>query len=68
VQDFEGQRKAERYAQLILVSSAVIGFLLGFALQDLRVTFGLFGSGLVGALFVRIRVHSVYAYELNFCR
>ena len=51
-QDFEGQRKAERYAQLILISSAVLGFLVGFALQDLRVTFGLFGTGFVGALFV----------------
>lgn len=51
-QDFEGQRKAERYAQLFVISSAVLGFLLGLILQDLRVTFGMFGSGFLGALLV----------------
>lgn len=52
-QDFEGQKKAERYAQLILIGSAIVGFLLGFVAQDLRITFGLFGSGFVAALLVR---------------
>jgi len=50
--DFEGQKKAEIYTQWILISSAVIGFAVGFALQNLLVTLGIFGAGFVTALAV----------------
>lgn len=43
--DFVGQEAADNLAKQILWSSAVVGFVLGFTLQDIRVTFGIFGVG-----------------------
>ncbi|KIM44216.1 hypothetical protein M413DRAFT_443241 [Hebeloma cylindrosporum] len=39
--DFEGQHLVDLIAKSVLSGSAVVGFLVGFALQDLRVTFGI---------------------------
>ncbi|PCH34828.1 SPC12-domain-containing protein [Wolfiporia cocos MD-104 SS10] len=41
--DFEGQRLVGQIVQLSLVAITIISFLLGFALQSLRVTFVTFG-------------------------
>ncbi|KAI0773155.1 microsomal signal peptidase subunit [Trametes elegans] len=40
--DFEGQKLVERIARDTLIAATVISFLAGFALQSIRVTFGLF--------------------------
>ncbi|KAI0631456.1 microsomal signal peptidase subunit, partial [Trametes polyzona] len=40
--DFEGQKLVERIARDTLIAATVISFVVGFALQSLRVTFGLF--------------------------
>ncbi|KAI0922431.1 hypothetical protein AcV7_005967 [Taiwanofungus camphoratus] len=39
--DFEGQKDVERIARATLIASTILSFLVGFALQSLRVTFGL---------------------------
>ncbi|KAI0331532.1 microsomal signal peptidase subunit [Cubamyces sp. BRFM 1775] len=40
--DFEGQKLVERIARDTLVAATLVSFIAGFALQSLRVTFGLF--------------------------
>ncbi|TEB24989.1 microsomal signal peptidase 12 kDa subunit [Coprinellus micaceus] len=42
--DFAGQRHVEQVAKVTLVAGAAVSFIAGFALQDLRVTFGLYGA------------------------
>ena len=41
--DFVGQSLVENVARVTLVAGAVISFIAGFATQDIRVTFGLYG-------------------------
>ncbi|BFZ62372.1 hypothetical protein YB2330_003466 [Saitoella coloradoensis] len=36
--DFHGQRLADTLTQAILIISALVGFIVGFALQDIRYT------------------------------
>jgi len=38
--DFAGQKSVESIVKTVLVASSVVSFILGFALQDMRVTFG----------------------------
>ncbi|KAI0821803.1 hypothetical protein BC628DRAFT_1393734 [Trametes gibbosa] len=45
--DFEGQKRVERIARDTLIASTAISFLAGFALQSLRVTFGLFALSVI---------------------
>jgi len=45
--DFEGQLLSERLSQQILAIFGVLAFLLGFALQNLLVTCGVFAVGLL---------------------
>ena len=52
VQDFVGQKHAEQYAQNILIPSASIGFVVGWLAQDIRITLGIFGFGVLLALAV----------------
>ncbi|KAI0354422.1 microsomal signal peptidase subunit [Trametes cingulata] len=40
--DFEGQKLVERIARDALIAATAVSFVAGFALQSLRVTFGLF--------------------------
>ncbi|KAH6903888.1 microsomal signal peptidase 12kDa subunit [Coprinopsis sp. MPI-PUGE-AT-0042] len=42
--DFVGQNLVETIARISLVAGAVVSFIAGFAAQDLRVTFGLYGA------------------------
>ncbi|GAA5973991.1 hypothetical protein JCM11641_008199 [Rhodosporidiobolus odoratus] len=48
--DFDGQDLAEQRIGIVLWAAAAISFLAGLALQDLRVTFALFGLGYLGCL------------------
>ncbi|KAI8977806.1 microsomal signal peptidase subunit [Trametes punicea] len=45
--DFEGQKLAENIARHSLIVATAVSFVAGFALQSLRVTFGLFASSVV---------------------
>ncbi|KAH9895932.1 microsomal signal peptidase subunit [Cubamyces lactineus] len=40
--DFEGQKLVEKIARDTLIVATLVSFIAGFALQSLRVTFGLF--------------------------
>lgn len=40
--DFEGQKKVEQISRVTLVAATIVSFIIGFALQSLRVTFGVF--------------------------
>ncbi|EPS96944.1 microsomal signal peptidase, partial [Fomitopsis schrenkii] len=42
-QDFEGQKLVENIAKFTLIAASVFAFLLGLALQSLKVTFVVFG-------------------------
>ncbi|CAG8580113.1 14340_t:CDS:2 [Ambispora leptoticha] len=51
--DFEGQKRAEYLYQSIIVTFAIFGFLIGFQLQSLLLTFQIFAGGVaLAALFV----------------
>jgi len=39
--DFAGQKSVESIVKIVLVATTIVSFILGFALQDLRVTFGI---------------------------
>ncbi|KIJ95628.1 hypothetical protein K443DRAFT_682893 [Laccaria amethystina LaAM-08-1] len=45
--DFAGQKLVDSISRIVLISAVVISFIAGFALQDVRVTFGLFGASTV---------------------
>ncbi|KIK64111.1 hypothetical protein GYMLUDRAFT_40362 [Collybiopsis luxurians FD-317 M1] len=42
--DFIGQQRVEEIARLWLFSFTALSFVLGFALQSLKITFGLLGT------------------------
>ncbi|KAH9850969.1 microsomal signal peptidase subunit [Lenzites betulinus] len=46
--DFEGQKLVERIARDTLIAATAFSFVAGFALQSMRVTFGLFALFVVG--------------------
>ncbi|BGP45070.1 hypothetical protein JCM10450v2_000887 [Rhodotorula kratochvilovae] len=48
--DFVGQDIAEQRTRWLLWSSAVIAFIVGCALQSLKLTFGIFAAGFIGTL------------------
>ncbi|KAJ7863265.1 microsomal signal peptidase subunit [Mycena leptocephala] len=51
--DFVGQQQVERISRVWLIGSAIISFILGFALQSMQLTLGVFGlSTLMLALVV----------------
>ncbi|EKM51058.1 uncharacterized protein PHACADRAFT_103550, partial [Phanerochaete carnosa HHB-10118-sp] len=39
--DFEGQKKVEQISRVTLVAVTIVSFIVGFALQSLRATFGI---------------------------
>lgn len=43
--DFKGQQRSEKLALKMLVTTAVISFLLGYFKQDFMLMMGLFGTG-----------------------
>ncbi|CAL1702540.1 unnamed protein product [Somion occarium] len=45
--DFEGQKVVEKLARLTLIAVTAVSFILGFALQSLRVTFTLLGASVI---------------------
>ncbi|KZT30221.1 microsomal signal peptidase 12 kDa subunit [Neolentinus lepideus HHB14362 ss-1] len=45
--DFEGQKLVDNITRIALVVLSIISFIVGFALQSLQVTFGLFSLGTV---------------------
>ncbi|TPX47046.1 hypothetical protein SeMB42_g03492 [Synchytrium endobioticum] len=58
--DFEGQRLAEQYAQIILTATGVIAFIAGFALQNLSLLMTIMLSGLVVAFAVALPPWPIY--------
>ncbi|CAH7667580.1 microsomal signal peptidase 12 kDa subunit-domain-containing protein [Phakopsora pachyrhizi] len=50
--DFEGQRKAEYWNQVILISTTIVSFVVGYILQSMQVTFAIYGVGLLVCLLV----------------
>ncbi|BGO96895.1 hypothetical protein RTG_00318 [Rhodotorula toruloides ATCC 204091] len=52
--DFVGQDLVEQRARVILWASAAVAFVLGFALQNLKVTFAIFTLGFLGCLAVTL--------------
>ncbi|GAA5940981.1 hypothetical protein JCM10213_008024 [Rhodosporidiobolus nylandii] len=62
-QDFDGQDLVERRIRNVLWAAAAIAFLLGFVLQDLRVTMGVFVAGYLSCL--AIAVPPLSAYNAN---
>ncbi|KAG0140165.1 hypothetical protein CROQUDRAFT_665564, partial [Cronartium quercuum f. sp. fusiforme G11] len=50
--DFEGQRAAEKYNQIILSIGTFIAFVVGYILQSMVATFSIYAAGLVIALVV----------------
>ncbi|KZT01971.1 microsomal signal peptidase [Laetiporus sulphureus 93-53] len=49
--DFEGQKSVEQITRITLIGATIVSFILGFALQSLRVTFSTFGLAAI-ALFL----------------
>ncbi|KAF8198292.1 microsomal signal peptidase 12kDa subunit [Mycena galopus ATCC 62051] len=45
--DFVGQRQVEQLSRVWLIGSTIISFIVGFALQNMQLTFGLFGASTV---------------------
>ncbi|KAJ7140668.1 microsomal signal peptidase subunit [Mycena epipterygia] len=45
--DFVGQHRVEQTVRIWLIGSAIISFVLGFALQSLQLTFATFGMSVV---------------------
>ncbi|KAF9102780.1 hypothetical protein BGX27_010857 [Mortierella sp. AM989] len=45
--DFQGQSLAEQITQGVISAFGVVGFLIGFALQDIRVSLFIFAAGIV---------------------
>jgi len=45
--DFPAQHQAERIFQVIIVTFSVIGFFVGYFLQELWITFAILGAGFV---------------------
>jgi len=39
--DFAGQKSVESISRIVIVASMVVSFIVGFALQDMRLTFGI---------------------------
>ncbi|KAH9824689.1 microsomal signal peptidase 12 kDa subunit-domain-containing protein [Melampsora americana] len=50
--DLEGQRLAEKWNQIIILSSAIIAFLVGYFSQSMMLTFGIYGVGVFISLLV----------------
>ncbi|EIN06533.1 microsomal signal peptidase [Punctularia strigosozonata HHB-11173 SS5] len=50
--DFEGQKTVEHIAKVALIALTVVSFIIGFALQSLRITFGVFGIGSLAVMLV----------------
>ncbi|KAJ7226981.1 microsomal signal peptidase 12kDa subunit [Mycena pura] len=42
--DFVGQQRVDRISRVWLISTTVISFIVGFALQSLQITFGIFSA------------------------
>ncbi|KAJ6632436.1 microsomal signal peptidase [Mycena sp. CBHHK59/15] len=45
--DFVGQQRVDQITRIWLIGTTIISFLVGFALQSLQITFGLFGASTV---------------------
>ncbi|CCL98411.1 uncharacterized protein FIBRA_00408 [Fibroporia radiculosa] len=45
--DFEGQKKVETLVRTVIIAATIGSFLLGFALQSLRITLGAFSIACV---------------------
>ncbi|KAF7792143.1 hypothetical protein EIP86_003173 [Pleurotus ostreatoroseus] len=58
--DFEGQKQVEQIARVGLIAISVVSFLLGFALQSLRVTFSTFGAATALLLLVVVPQWPMY--------
>ncbi|KAF8324703.1 microsomal signal peptidase subunit [Cantharellus anzutake] len=58
--DFEGQKLAERMLHVSLISSTVMSFLAGFAMQSLQVTFSTLGVATLLIALVTIPQWSMY--------
>ncbi|KAJ6516855.1 microsomal signal peptidase [Mycena vitilis] len=41
--DFVGQQQVELISRVWLIGSTILSFILGFALQNMQLTFGIFG-------------------------
>ncbi|KAJ6552068.1 microsomal signal peptidase, partial [Mycena vulgaris] len=45
--DFVGQQRVDQISRVWLIGSTIISFIIGFALQSLQITFGIFGASTV---------------------
>ncbi|KAJ7472032.1 microsomal signal peptidase 12kDa subunit [Mycena latifolia] len=45
--DFVGQQQVDRISRIWLIGTTIISFIIGFALQSLQITFGVFGASTV---------------------
>ncbi|KAF8881585.1 microsomal signal peptidase 12 kDa subunit-domain-containing protein [Infundibulicybe gibba] len=52
--DFAGQQLADQISRVVLIAATIISFIVGFALQSLRATFGIFGASTLLLAFVVI--------------
>jgi len=50
--DFAGQNSVELISRIVLVTSMAVAFIVGFALQDMRVTFGILAVTIVALALV----------------
>ncbi|KAG8216037.1 microsomal signal peptidase 12 kDa subunit [Butyriboletus roseoflavus] len=58
--DFHGQKKADDIVRIALVSGTILSFVLGFALQSLRVSMGAFALSTVALALVVLPPWPVY--------
>lgn len=58
--DFEGQKLVETITRVALVVLSVISFIVGFALQSLQVTFGIFSAGSIALVLLIVPPWPIY--------
>ncbi|PSR74582.1 hypothetical protein PHLCEN_2v9759 [Hermanssonia centrifuga] len=61
--DFEGQKRVDQITRVALVAITIVSFLVGFALQSLRATFGTFGSSTILLILVVVPQWPIYNHH-----
>ncbi|CAG8684443.1 6759_t:CDS:2, partial [Funneliformis mosseae] len=58
--DFEGQKLAEFISQAGIILFAIIGFVVGFLLQDILLTFQIFAGGIIITAILVLPSYPIY--------
>ncbi|KAH9407125.1 Signal peptidase complex subunit 1 [Tyrophagus putrescentiae] len=58
--DFDGQRRAESYFEMILTVSSVVGFIVGYKLQMFSITVASLGAGFILSALISIPPWPMY--------